>query len=77
MTYQDVSPIIEQRCVGCHDGTPTGPWPLTSYAFVAGWADAVHDELIACTMPPSDAGVPMTHDERNALLTWILCGFPQ
>ena len=29
-----------------------------------------------CVLAAADAGVPMTDEERTAILTWILCGFP-
>jgi hypothetical protein len=68
--------IIERRCLGCHSGVPEGPWPLTTYEHVADWQDVVRTDLLDCSMPPPDAGVPITIDERIAILTWIRCGFP-
>jgi hypothetical protein len=37
----------------------------------------VRDELLDCSMPPLDSGASMTTEERKAILTWILCGFPE
>jgi hypothetical protein len=31
--------------------------------------------MLACTMPPPDAGVPMSDEERESILIWIRCGF--
>jgi uncharacterized membrane protein len=80
--YADVKPIIDARCVHCHyegatepDGT--GRWPLTTYAHVADWFDIIPGQILTCQMPPSDAGIPITNDERNKILTWLHCGFPQ
>jgi hypothetical protein len=76
--YADVTPILEHSCVvGCHSGEAGGPWPLTDYDHVAGWADAIQADLLHCLMPPSDAGIPITADEIAAILTWIQCGAPQ
>jgi hypothetical protein len=76
--YSDVQPIFQQRCVICHDGaTADSPWPLTEYEHVADWYDMIRSEVVNCTMPPADAGVPMTDDERMKILTWIRCGFPE
>lgn len=76
--YADVAPIIDQRCATpCHSGVPNGPWPLTDYAHVADWADAVRADLLDCSMPPADGGVPITTDDRTAVLTWIRCGAPE
>lgn len=77
--YADVAPILNQRCVEtCHDGqTAAGPWPLTDYPHVADWADAVRDQVLFCTMPPVDAGVPISDAERLAILNWVRCGAPE
>jgi len=75
-TYGDVSPIFASRCVTCHSGAPGGPWALRDYEHVVDWSDTIHDELLACAMPPLDAGVPITKEERLAILTWIRCGTP-
>ena len=74
--WADVAPIFQNRCVECHNGMVGGPWPLMQYQHVADWQDLVRAHVLSCTMPPPDAGVPMTDEERTAILTWILCGFP-
>lgn len=75
--YPDVAPIFERRCVICHAGTPGGPWSLADYGHVADWQDTIRSNLRDCSMPPPDAGVPMTLEERTAILTWIRCGLPR
>ena len=75
--WADVSAIFQNRCVQCHNGMIGGPWPLMQYQHVADWSDLVRAMLIDCSMPPPDAGVPMTDEERVAILTWILCGHPE
>ncbi len=72
--YADVQPIFQSRCVGCHNGT-TQQWPLTSYQDVADWYDSVRDYVLTCAMPPPAANIPMTTEERTAILTWIRCGY--
>ena len=73
--YPDVQPIINRLCVPCHAGLPGGNWPLLQYEHVASWQDLIRAHMLACSMPPPDAGVVMTNDEREAILTWILCGY--
>jgi len=75
--WADVSPIFQAKCVLCHNGSPGGPWPLMQYQHVADWFDVVRAMLLDCSMPPPDAGVPMPDEERVAILTWILCGYPE
>jgi uncharacterized membrane protein len=75
--YPDVQPIFMKRCVLCHNGTKGGPWPLTEYEHVADWYDTVQSEVHSCLMPPPDAGVPITLEEREKILSWIRCGYPR
>jgi uncharacterized membrane protein len=79
--YPDIAPIIMERCVSCHagilNGIPNAPWPLTQYEHVADWQDTIRANLLDCSMPPPEAGIPMTNDERLAILLWIRCGFPR
>ena len=76
-TFANVAPIFGERCITpCHSGTPNGPWPLTRYEHVYDWQDDIRSRLLDCTMPPIDGGVPITTDERLAILTWIRCGLP-
>lgn len=75
--FADVAPLFQQRCVPCHFGAEGGPWPLITYRHVTDWYDFVRDDIRDCSMPPPDSGIPMTSDERQAVLTWLLCGFPE
>ncbi len=75
LDYARVQPIIESRCVTCHDGTQ-GQWPLTTYSHVADWYDDIRARMLDCNMPPWDSGVQMEAGERELILHWIRCGFP-
>jgi hypothetical protein len=71
--YADIVPIVQQRCLPCHDGRSTH-WPLTDYRHVADWQDIIRSAMLNCTMPPGDAGIPMPTEERMTVLHWIRCG---
>jgi hypothetical protein len=77
--YADVAPIIEQRCVvPCHSpDSAGGPWSLHDYRHVADWRDTIRTNLLACTMPPRDAGVSIPADESMLILTWLRCDLPR
>jgi uncharacterized membrane protein len=75
--YPQIAAIIEQRCASCHSPRWTGPWPLDTYGHVADWQVTIQSNLLDCTMPPPDAGVPITPAERVEILTWIKCGLPR
>lgn len=77
LRYADVEPIFQDRCVGCHVGVRGGPWALTSYMHAAAWFAEVRGAMLNCTMPPLDAGIEMPDEERERILTWIRCGYPE
>jgi len=74
--FADVEPIIQARCINCHYGAIGGPWPLIGYDHVADWQDTIRDQILACSMPPADAGA-LSDDERDAILVWLRCGLPR
>jgi len=76
-SYADVAPVFERRCASCHNGSADAPWPLDTYDHVADWASVIRDELLRCSMPPPDSGVTMSSEERELILTWIYCGYPE
>ena len=76
LNYASVAPIFQARCVSCHDGKME-QWPLDSYQNVADWFDAVRSLVQECEMPPPESGVTMTTEERNLILAWIRCGYPE
>src|SRR6266496_4020938 len=74
-TYQaDVLPILQTKCNDCHTGADGGPWPLTDYQLVVDWKISILGDLECNTMPPADAGLALTSDERTTLLAWLVCG---
>ena len=77
LRYADVAPVFRTRCASCHLDAPGAPWPLDEYQPIADWADVVRDELLRCSMPPADSGVSLPHSERDAILAWLRCGYPE
>jgi hypothetical protein len=73
-TYGDIAPILKDHCVVCHNGQAGGPWPLTTYGHVADWQNEIRQEVSHCTMPPPDAGVGISDEDRTEILMWLRCG---
>lgn len=73
---QDVAPIVQARCLGCHaPGGQSANIPLDSYDALHARRSQVLDQVYACRMPP--AGQPqLSSDERQKLLGWLVCGAP-
>lgn len=76
ITFTDITPILQERCITCHNGAVNGPWPLRTYEEVSDWQDTVRSEVANCTMPPTDAGLFISNEDRVTLLSFIRCGLP-
>src|SRR5262249_32731922 len=50
--YRDVAPIIEARCVRCHQQGNIGPFPLTTYQEVFAQRTAIKAAVLTRHMPP-------------------------
>jgi hypothetical protein len=48
---RDISPIVEARCVRCHNADGPGPMALTTYDEARPWAKAIKEEVLARRMP--------------------------
>jgi hypothetical protein len=82
----DVLPIFHQVCDNCHAPDASAPerqMPyLTSYQQIYGTnggseARAINVQIFDnCAMPPANAPVPLSADQRQTLLAWLACGAP-
>lgn len=87
ISYVDtIVPILEQNCVGCHRPEGIGPWAMTSYEMVRGFAPMMREVLRTKRMPPwhadphvgewlDDASISI--EERTTLVHWIEAGAPR
>ena len=50
--HADIAPVVEGRCVSCHQAGEIGPFPLTSYSEAAPLAEALAGSVEDRTMPP-------------------------
>ncbi len=83
----DVWPILERRCVACHQPGEIAPMPLTSYSEVRPWANAIREAVLTRKMPPWDAAGETKHDFRNdrslteseiqVITAWVKEGAPE
>lgn len=86
--WQDVAPILYDRCVGCHQAGGIAPFRLDTYADAQAWADASAAAVQARTMPPylvtADGSCGEFHgsralpdDEIAAIVAWAGAGAPE
>ena len=76
---QDIYPnVFVPACVRCHSSTGEEPnTPLTSYQKINAIAGSVYYQVFqACLMPPPDAPEILTDVQRQKLLDWYGCGWP-
>ncbi len=83
---EDVAPILERRCVGCHRENGSASWAMSSHGMIKGWSSMIRRALLIRRMPPGQidprhvdrfAGVHHLTDRETAMLVeWIDRGAP-
>ena len=83
---KDVAPILEKRCVACHEEGGIGPFAMNSYAMVKGFAPMIAETIRTDRMPPYHAdphvgkfsdSKRLTSEETKTLVHWIEAGAPR
>ena len=87
LTYvKDVAPILEKRCVACHEEGGIGPFAMKDYATVKGFSPMIREVIRTDRMPPFHADPHvgkfsndrrLTADETKTLVHWIDQGSPR
>ncbi|MEJ6703342.1 MAG: redoxin family protein [Pseudomonadales bacterium] len=87
ISYHDtIAPILEERCVECHQVGGIGPWAMTSYDMIKGFSPMIREVIRTDRMPPwhSDPNIgsflhdrSLTSNEIKTLVHWIEAGSPR
>ncbi|HEY2752452.1 hypothetical protein [Phenylobacterium sp.] len=87
LTYvKDVAPILDKHCVACHSQGGIGPFAMTNYAIVKGFAPMIREVIRTDRMPPYHADPRVGHfsdskrlspDEIKTLVHWVETGAPR
>lgn len=87
VTYTNqISRVMQTRCIECHREGEIAPFPLTSYDEVVGWADMIREVIDEERMPPWFADprygdwvndCRMTEEEKQLVHTWVENGCPE
>jgi len=87
ITYSNqVSRILNNRCVSCHRDGEIAPFPLTDYDEVNGWGEMMLEVIDKGQMPPWFANPEygeyendcrLSREEKNILATWVENGSPE
>ena len=83
---KDVAPIVQQKCVACHQPGGIGPMPFTSYQKIKAFSPMIREVIRTQRMPPwkADPTVGKFHDDKSlssdqirTLVHWIEAGSPR
>ncbi len=83
---EQIGPMLKDKCTACHQTGGVGPWAMTSYDMVKGFAPMIREVVRTQRMPPWHAdphyGVwqntrALTDDQRKTLVHWIEAGAPR
>lgn len=83
---KDIAPLLQNRCVSCHRPGEIGPFALSDYDEVVGWAGMIREVVEEERMPPWSASAKfgkfandarLTAAEKQLLRDWIDSGCPQ
>ena len=83
---KDIAPMLANNCVTCHREGGIGPWAMTGYDMVRGFAPMIREVVRTKRMPPWHAdpvhGVfandrSLSTDEVRKLVHWVEAGAPR
>lgn len=87
ITYsKDIAPIFRDACVQCHRAGEIGPFAMTDYSEVSGWAEMIAEVVAEKRMPPWHADprfgtfandCSLTDAQRELVLKWVAAGAPE
>jgi peroxiredoxin len=80
---RDIAPIVQAKCVTCHQPGGLGPMTLTSYRQIKGFAPMIREVLSTHRMPPFQPDATVGHwapneglssDQLRTMVHWIEAG---
>jgi hypothetical protein len=87
ISYTDtIAPILQEKCVVCHIEGGLGPWAMSSYEMVRGFAPMMREVIRTKRMPPwhADPHIGVWKNDKSlnvkqaqALVHWIEAGAPR
>jgi peroxiredoxin len=87
ITYsKHIARIFQDRCVRCHRPGEIGPFSLTSYGEVVGWAGMIREVVAEGRMPPWHASPDhgqfindqrLSEAEKQQISEWVAAGAPE
>ncbi len=82
----DIAPMLQEKCVSCHQLGGIGPWAMNSYEMVKGFAPMIREVVLTKRMPPWHADphvnsfaedISLSVEQQKTLVSWINAGTPR
>lgn len=87
ISYSDtIAPLLEEKCIACHQEGGIAPFAMDSYEKVKGFAPMIREAVRTDRMPPFDADPhvgkfkddkSLSSDQIKTLVHWIEAGAPR
>ncbi|WP_262693547.1 redoxin domain-containing protein [Kordiimonas aquimaris] len=83
---ETIAPMLAENCASCHEEGGIGPWAMTDYSMIEGFAPMIREVVRTKRMPPWSAdphigkfsnGRGLTTEEKRTLVHWIEAGAPR
>ena len=83
---EEVAPILKEKCVACHRPGGIGPWAMTDYNMVRGFAPMIREVIRTGRMPPWHADPAygrfkndrsLSVEEIRTVVHWVEAGAPR
>jgi peroxiredoxin len=83
---EEIAPLLIDRCVQCHRPDGIGPWAMSDYDQIRGFAPMIREVVRTGRMPPWHADPKygefandrsLTVEEKKTLVYWIEAGAPR
>lgn len=81
-----IAPMLADKCVNCHRAGGIGPWHMSSYEMIRGFAPMIREVLLTERMPPWHADPhfsafsnnrALSNEQVKTLVHWINAGAPR
>lgn len=83
---ETIAPMLAENCAICHQDGGIGPWAMTDYSMIQGFAPMIREVVLTKRMPPWSADPEignfhnaryLTPTQQQMLVHWIEAGAPR
>jgi peroxiredoxin/mono/diheme cytochrome c family protein len=84
--HSEIAELFRKHCINCHRAGGAGPFPLSRYEDVEGWAETIREAVADRRMPPWYASADeisfsndfgLSEQDRSIIAKWVNDGSPR